>query len=124
MGWATAHSQFCVKTLQWCCDRMGTTYTTGALVRTIENLCSHGGVPGEAHRNKPPWVLCRDRVGSPCVATGFWAARVLVSRHGFGVAPVMLHRGLVSCHDMTFVSRQGWLVGVATRPGWLGGVSI
>ena len=38
----------------------------------------HAGVLGKACCNKPPQVLCRDRVGSPCVATGFWAARVLV----------------------------------------------
>ena len=112
-------------------------HTTSALVRTIENLRSHGGVLGEARRNKPPWVLCCDR--EFFVATelahpmsrqgfgqlGFWCRdTVLVSRHSFGVAIVMLHRGLVSCHDMTFVSRQGWLVGVVTGPGWLGGVSI
>ena len=50
-------------------------------------------VPGETRRDRPPWVLRRDRVGSPCVVTGvirvttrFWAVgvwcrdTVLVSR--------------------------------------------
>ena len=31
---------------------------------------AHAGVPGEGYRNRPLFSLCRDRVGSPCVATG------------------------------------------------------
>ena len=95
-----------------------------APARTTEDLhertCS--SVPGEAYRDRPLWVLCRDRVVSPCVATGvfkvatgFYGSWGLVSRHGLGVATVMLRRGLVSrrdnsasvwteaCHDIFFL---------------------
>ena len=34
---------------------------------------AHAGVPGEGYRERPPFSLCRDRVGSPCVATGVFS---------------------------------------------------
>ena len=97
MEWSTTHFQFYVATLQWCRDRRGAAHSAGAFAHMIEDLLV--GVPGKACRDKPPWVLCRDRVGSPCVATVFWAIGVLVLRHSFGVATVVLLSGLVSCRD-------------------------
>ena len=97
MEWATNPFQFCVATLQWFRDRRGATHSTGAFASIIEDL--RAGVPGKACRDRPPWVLCCDKVGSPCVATMFWAPGVLVLRHNFGVATVVLLRGLVSCCD-------------------------
>ena len=32
--------------------------------RTIKDPWARMGVPGEACRDSPPWVLCRDKVGS------------------------------------------------------------
>ena len=63
MGWATAHLQFCVATLQWCDDRRGAAHKTGTPTRTTEDLSmrAHGGLPREACRDRPPWVLCRNR---------------------------------------------------------------
>ena len=40
MGWATAHFQFCVMTLQWCRDRRGAAYTAGTSTRMTEDLRS------------------------------------------------------------------------------------
>ena len=60
---------------------------------TTKDLWAHTGVPGEAYRDSPPWVLCRDKVGPPCVAI-----RV------FSVATMVLHCELVLCRDSgTFV---------------------
>ena len=86
-----------------------------ACLRIRPRTCTRArwAVPREACRDRPLLVLCRERVGSPCVATGvfrvatgFYGSWVLVSRHSLGVAIVMLRRGLVSCRDMTFVSQQ------------------
>ena len=54
----------------------------GAHARTTKDLGAHAhtGVPGKACRDRPPWVLCRDRDFS--VVTGFSCS---VSRHGLGV---------------------------------------
>ena len=69
MGWATAHFQFCVVTLQWCRDRKGAAHTASASKRMTEDSHTCVGVPGEGYHDRPPWALCRDRVGSPYVAT-------------------------------------------------------
>ena len=52
-----------------------------ACVHNQGPLRARSGMPGEACRNRHPWVLCRDKVGSPyvatrvfSVATEFWAA--------------------------------------------------
>ena len=43
---------------------------------------AHAGVPGECCCNRPPFSLCCDRVGSPCVAT--WVFRVVTRRWAAG----------------------------------------
>ena len=55
-------------------------------VRLRTCTSARGGMPRKACRDRPLWVLCRDRVGSPCVAigvfrvaTGFYGSWVLVS---------------------------------------------
>ena len=47
---------------------------------------AHEGVPGKACRNKPPWVLCRDRESSVAteLAHPMSRQRFLASRQGFG----------------------------------------
>ena len=59
--------------------------TAGASALTTENLRVCAGLPREGCCDRPPWALCRDRVGLPCVATGvfsvakgFWAAGTFV----------------------------------------------
>ena len=54
--------------------------TAGAPARTTEDPHMRARVPGMACRDRPPWVICRDKDGSPCVATGCWVAGA------FGVA--------------------------------------
>ena len=46
MGWATAHFQFCVATLQWCRDWRGAAYTAGASVNTTKDLRTRGRARG------------------------------------------------------------------------------
>ena len=52
------------------------------------------GVPREAYRDRPPWVLYRDRVGSPCVT--IWVFNGTIRLWQLGLL----------CRDMTFMSRQ------------------
>ena len=40
IGWATAHSQFHVATLQWCRDRRGATCTIGPPACTTKDFCA------------------------------------------------------------------------------------
>ena len=77
MGWATAHFQFCVMTLQWCRDRRGAMHAAGSFARTIKDLRSraracHGrpvatnllgfSVATENPLSRQSWLtLCRDR---------------------------------------------------------------
>ena len=81
MGWATAHFQFCVVTLQWCRDGRGAAHTTGESVRTTEDLRASAGLPREGCRDRPPWALYHDREFS--IATELAHP---VSRHGFLVS--------------------------------------
>ena len=76
-------------------------------------------VPGETCRDKPPWVLRRDRVGSPCVATGvirvakgFWAVGVLCRD-----TILVLRSDAASL--VGFMSRHDFCVATATLPGGL-----
>ena len=118
MGWAIAHLQFYVATLQWCDDWRGEAGTTGTPARTTEDLSmractglAKGGLSRQTSLDSLSQqtsldslsrrrILYRDRVGSPCVAIGvfsvatrFWVVGVFVSRHNFGVMTVVLHCG-------------------------------
>ena len=53
--------------------------TAGAHAHTTKDLCA--SVPGKACRDRPPWVLCRDRVFSVAIGFGY-----SVSRHSLSVA--------------------------------------
>ena len=48
MGWAIAHFQFCVSTLQWCRDRRGAVCTTGSPACTAEDLPARAGGGGRS----------------------------------------------------------------------------
>ena len=104
MGWATTHFQFCVVTLPWCQEKKGRSKhdrRTFAHDQGPARACI--GVPKEACCNRPPWVLCRDRVGSPCVAIRFWATGVFVSRHNLSVSRSWCClMGSLLCRNMTF----------------------
>ena len=96
MRWATAHFQFCVVTLQWCCDRRDTTHTTGVPARRTEDpraraclgrpvkTCLLGcSVALKSFLSQQSWLtLCSDRfwvAGDFGVATVFWRSdRVLL----------------------------------------------
>ena len=58
MGWATAHFQPWVVTLQWCLDRKAC-----GVHLPCEDLRLHArlGVSGKACRDRPPWVLYHDK---------------------------------------------------------------
>ena len=73
--------------------------TTGASTHGREPTNARAGVTRKAHRDKPPWVLYPDKIGSPCVATGvFRVATGFLGSWGFGVATRLAH--LVSRHSL------------------------
>ena len=98
MGWATAHFQFCVATLQWCRDMRGAAYTASASTRTTEHLCAracHGRVVATDLLE----LFVATKLAHPVSRQGF-----LVSRQGVGqLGLLVLRHYLLCCHNGALV---------------------